>query len=108
MLSSRFIVRLYGTYQTYNELVLVTELLLRGDLWSVIYETEQYSNGMTLTLAQFYIASIISALSHVHEHDIAYRDIKVCVYCNSYTVRIYCMCTHIQVYSMPCTILHIL
>ena len=85
MLSSRFIVRLYGTYQTYNELVLVTELLLRGDLWSVIYETEQYSNGMAVTLAQFYIASIISALSHVHEHDIAYRDIKVCICIVMYT-----------------------
>ncbi len=77
-LASPFIMKLYGTYQTNNELVLVTELLMGGDLWSVIYDTERYkrNTGLSISLAQFYTASIISALGHIHDKGIVYRDLK--------------------------------
>ena len=39
-----FILKLYGTYQTPHQLVMVTEPLSNGDLWSIIYETPQFSD----------------------------------------------------------------
>ena len=90
--NSPFIMKFFGTYQTEDELIIVSEMLTGGDLWSVIYETEQYSGnnkgsngggnkrGLTITLAMFYTASIVSALAHLHDRGIVYRDLKVSVW----------------------------
>lgn len=91
-LSSMFILKLYGTYQTPEDIVMVTEVLSGGDMWRVIYETPQYSqppaansavkakdsvpSGLPLSLTRFYTASLVLALAHVHEKGAAYRDIK--------------------------------
>ena len=77
--SSPFILRLYGTYQTPTALVLVTENLDRGDLWSCMYENETYpeeDGGLPHDLIQFYFASVVIAMSYIHTRKVAFRDLK--------------------------------
>jgi len=75
-----FIVKIFGTYQTHDSLVLVTEFLTGGDLWSIIYEAREgpaeRSAGILVDWARFYMVGIISALSYLHSRAIAYRDLK--------------------------------
>jgi len=73
---SPFVVKVFGSYQTPSELVLVTEAVDRGDLWSVIYENTTYPKGLPSELIHFYCASIVLALYHIHSRSIAYRDLK--------------------------------
>ena len=75
---NRFILKLFGTYQTPHQLVMVTEVLECGDLWSVIYEVPPYPDvdGIPQPLVVFYAASLVLGLSHIHEKGIAYRDLK--------------------------------
>lgn len=77
-MDSPFIIKLFGVYQTPHQLVMVTEAVECGDLWGVIYEEELVSQagGIPYQLAQFYSASLICALGHMHEKNIAYRDLK--------------------------------
>lgn len=75
-ISSPFVVKVYGSYQTPSELVIVTEAIDRGDLWSVIYENPVYPKGLPSDLIHFYCASIVLALYHIHSRSIAYRDLK--------------------------------
>lgn len=77
--SSPFILRLYGTYQTPTALVLVTENLDRGDLWSCMYENTTYpeeDGGLPCDLIQFYFASVVIAMSYIHARKVAFRDLK--------------------------------
>ena len=76
LMNSIFILKLYGTYQTPNQIVMVTESLLNGDMWSVIYEPPFERIGLPRPLVVFYIASIVLALAHIHERGLAYRDLK--------------------------------
>ena len=76
LMNSIFILKLYGTYQTPNQIVMVTESLLNGDMWSVIYEPPFERVGLPRELVVFYIASIVLALAHIHERGLAYRDLK--------------------------------
>lgn len=75
-----FIVKIFGSYQTRDSLVLVTEFLSGGDLWSVIYEADHGPTaghaGIAVEWARFYMVGIISALAHLHNRTIAYRDLK--------------------------------
>lgn len=77
-LNSPFILKLYGTYQTRDELVMVTESLNCGDLWSIIYETQPFASrhGIPFPLCSFYAANLVLGLSHIHENGIIYRDLK--------------------------------
>ena len=74
--NSLFVVKVYGSYQTAKELVLVTESVNRGDLWSVIYETPAFKKGIPSDLIHFYTSCIVMALAHIHKKNIAYRDLK--------------------------------
>lgn len=77
-MDSIFILRLYGTYQTPHQLVMVTEPLQCGDLWSVIYETPPFCDncGIPFSLAAFYTASLVHALAHIHGKGVVFRDLK--------------------------------
>lgn len=77
-MNNRFILKLYGTYQTPHQLIMVTEPLNCGDLWNVIYEVAPYSEheGLSLPLAVFYTASIVLALAHIHAKGVVFRDLK--------------------------------
>jgi hypothetical protein len=76
LMNNRFILKLYGTYQTPNQIVMVTEAINNGDMWSVIYEPPFERVGLPPPLVKFYIASITLALAHIHERGLAYRDLK--------------------------------
>lgn len=78
IMDSPFILKLFGTYQTPHQLVMVTEPLNCGDLWSVIYETPPYCDncGIPFSLAQFYTAALVIGLSHIHEKGVVFRDLK--------------------------------
>jgi cGMP-dependent protein kinase len=77
-MDSPFVMKLYGTYQTPHTLVMVSEPLNCGDLWSIIYETPPFSenNGLPFDLAAFYATCLVWGLSHIHEKGVVYRDLK--------------------------------
>ena len=78
MMNNPFILKFYGAYQSPHQLFMVTEPLLGGDLWNVVYETHPYDQlgGLSPTLAKFYVISIMIALGHIHSKGIVYRDLK--------------------------------
>jgi CRP-like cAMP-binding protein len=78
LMNSRFVLRLYGVYQTPHQLVMVTEAIEHGDLWGVIYETSPYCDKGYLDkpMALFYTASLIFALDHIHRAGVVFRDLK--------------------------------
>lgn len=70
-----FIQRIFGSFQTPDQVVLVTEVLPRGDLWTLIYRGS-FRAGLPTKLVQFYTASITVALAYMHERGVVYRDLK--------------------------------
>ncbi|CAM9464847.1 unnamed protein product [Phaeothamnion confervicola] len=78
---SAFIMDLVTTYNTKDEVMMLTELLLGGELWTYIYDTR---NGIPRTrlggfrnnIAQFYAACVLASLKYLHGKSIAYRDLK--------------------------------
>jgi CRP-like cAMP-binding protein len=78
IMDSAFILKLYGTYQTPHQLVMVTEPLNCGDLWSVVYETPPFCDncGIPFTLCQFYAVNLVLGLAHIHEKGVVFRDLK--------------------------------
>jgi serine/threonine protein kinase/CRP-like cAMP-binding protein len=78
-LNNPFIAKLYGKFQTPDELVLVLERCTGGDLWTVIYEEEQLRDEdgfLPMHVVRFYAGSIVLALEHMHDRQIAYRNLK--------------------------------
>mmetsp|Transcript_18774 Transcript_18774/g.18884 ORF Transcript_18774/g.18884 Transcript_18774/m.18884 type:complete len:749 (-) Transcript_18774:401-2647(-) len=75
---SPFIIRLFGTFQTEHQLILVQESLNCGDLWAVLYETPAFlkAGGLPPKLIRFYSVCIVLALAHIHGKGVAYRDLK--------------------------------
>lgn len=77
-MDSPFILRLFGTYQTPHQLVMVTEALNCGDLWSVVYETPPFCDncGLPFSLCAFYTTNLVLGLAHIHEKGVVFRDLK--------------------------------
>jgi len=73
-----FIMRLYGTFQDRDHVFFVTEAIMGGELWSVIYEglSGQTMYGLPVEHARFYASTVIEALSFMHYKGVAYRDLK--------------------------------
>lgn len=69
---SPFIVGLKFSFQTAADLYLVTDYMSGGELfWHLQKEGRFFEDR-----AKFYIAELILALRHLHQHDIVYRDLK--------------------------------
>ena len=78
-LNSPFILCLLGKFQTCDELIFVFEIAPSGDLWSLIHEREELRDTegfLSIEITRFYIGNIILALEHMHEKNIAYRNLK--------------------------------
>ncbi|KAK5016503.1 Serine/threonine-protein kinase [Cryomyces antarcticus] len=69
---SPFIVGLKFSFQTATDLYLVTDYMSGGELFWHLQKEGRFHEGR----AKFYIAELILALEHLHEHDIVYRDLK--------------------------------
>lgn len=72
MTASPFIVGLKFSFQTPTDLYLVTDYMSGGELFWHLQKEGRFQEGR----AKFYIAELILALQHLHQHDIVYRDLK--------------------------------
>jgi hypothetical protein len=69
--SHPFLVNLVGWYQDQHELYMLFELLLGGELFSIM------SKGIfTEDTCRFYSGNVAAAFEYLHERKIAYRDLK--------------------------------
>lgn len=72
MTESPFIVGLKFSFQTPTDLYLVTDYMSGGELFWHLQKEGRFAEDR----AKFYIAELILALQHLHQHDIVYRDLK--------------------------------
>ena len=72
MTESPFIVGLKFSFQTPSDLYLVTDYMSGGELFWHLQKEGRFNEAR----AKFYIAELILALQHLHDHDIVYRDLK--------------------------------
>lgn len=72
VMESPFVLRLYGTYQTKNELCFVSEVVENGDLFNAIYNGDRLTHQSCV----FYGACIVLALDYIHRKNVVYRDLK--------------------------------
>ena len=72
MTHSPFIVGLKFSFQTPTDLYLVTDYMSGGELFWHLQKEGRFHEAR----AKFYIAELILALQHLHQHDIVYRDLK--------------------------------
>ncbi|KAF2205000.1 kinase-like protein [Delitschia confertaspora ATCC 74209] len=72
MADSPFIVGLKFSFQTPTDLYLVTDYMSGGELFWHLQREGRFHEAR----AKFYIAELILALQHLHEHNIVYRDLK--------------------------------
>ncbi|KAI8335465.1 kinase-like domain-containing protein [Chlamydoabsidia padenii] len=67
-----FIVKLYYAFQTSDELHMVLEYAVGGELFRHLTHEGMFSEPM----ARFYAAELVLALEHLHSLGIVYRDLK--------------------------------
>ncbi|KAI9317301.1 kinase-like domain-containing protein [Dichotomocladium elegans] len=67
-----FIVQLYYAFQTPNELRMILEYAVGGELFRYLDQHGRFTESM----AVFYAAELVLALSHLHSLGIVYRDLK--------------------------------
>ena len=72
MTHSPFIVGLKFSFQTPTDLYLVTDYMSGGELFWHLQREGRFNEPRS----KFYIAELILALQHLHQHDIVYRDLK--------------------------------
>ena len=81
--SCPFILKLYQTFNMANNIYMLMEFVQGGELWSYIYDAKRGHllprnplGGFLLDAVKFYASNVVLALEHMHERNIAYRDLK--------------------------------
>lgn len=69
-----FVLRLYTTFKDPKKLYMLLEFVQGGELFSVLHTAT--SDGVPDAQAKFYGAVVILSLEHLHQREIAYRDMK--------------------------------
>ncbi|ETO24530.1 protein kinase, cAMP-dependent, catalytic chain [Reticulomyxa filosa] len=72
ILDSQFVVKLYQTYKDKKYLYFLLEVVLGGELFTVLRARTVFDEDT----ARFYAASVVSAFDYMHSKDIIYRDLK--------------------------------
>lgn len=67
-----FIVKMHACFQTIDYLHLVLDYCPGGELFFHLSQRGHF----TEPVAAFYLAEVLLALEHLHQHDIVYRDLK--------------------------------
>ena len=70
--SHPFLLALVGTYQDKNNLYMLLEFIIGGELFSLL----QKQDKLGFNHAQKYAASVLEAFIYLHKKDIIYRDLK--------------------------------
>jgi CRP-like cAMP-binding protein len=78
---SNFVLKLMQTFQSPTQVMMLMEFVQGGELWSLIYERgaaipRNPFGGFELSSVRFYAASCVLAFKHIHNRNIAYRDMK--------------------------------
>ncbi|ORX89155.1 Pkinase-domain-containing protein [Basidiobolus meristosporus CBS 931.73] len=76
----RHILTLVDFFETTNNLYLVTELALGGELFDRICEKGNYYEKDAAVL----VRTIVEAVNYLHEKDIVHRDLKVALICSEH------------------------
>jgi cGMP-dependent protein kinase len=74
MCNHPFVLRLYKTFKDSRRLYMLLEFVQGGELFSVLHTPR--GDGVSDASAKFYGAGVLLALIHLHQRDIAYRDMK--------------------------------
>eukprot|EP00997_Jenningsia_sp_PLL12_P011927 NODE_973_length_1343_cov_168.101236_g806_i0.p1 GENE.NODE_973_length_1343_cov_168.101236_g806_i0~~NODE_973_length_1343_cov_168.101236_g806_i0.p1 ORF type:complete len:358 (+),score=61.59 NODE_973_length_1343_cov_168.101236_g806_i0:134-1075(+) len=72
-----FVIRLHYALVTSTRLCMVMDFLSGGALlWHINNRRHRPNQGLEESAVMFYAAEVVSALKHLHENDIIYRDMK--------------------------------
>jgi len=71
-ISHPFIVNLFASFQDENNLYMLMEYVIGGELFSQLRKVGRFSNDTS----KFYAAEIVLAMEYLHEKNIVYRDLK--------------------------------
>ena len=73
-----FVLRLFQTFKDAKRLYMLLEFVQGGELFSVLHPAHppRGVDGVPDHAAKFYAAGVILGLEHLHNKDIAYRDMK--------------------------------
>lgn len=69
-----FLLKMWGSYQDEHNLMMLLDLIQGGELFSVLHTDTR--DGVSNADAVFYAACVLEGLGHLHERNIAYRDLK--------------------------------
>lgn len=69
-----FLLKMWGSYQDDYHLMMLLDLIQGGELFSVLHTDSR--DGVSNADATFYAACVLEGLGHLHERNIAYRDLK--------------------------------
>jgi len=73
MLDTPFVVRLLATYNGREHVYFLLEAALGGELFTTYERLKLYGSEVH---ARFYVACVTEALTHLHEKNVIYRDLK--------------------------------
>jgi len=69
-----FLLKMWASYQDDGHLMMLLDLIQGGELFSVLHTDTR--DGVSNADAVFYAACVLEGLGHLHERNIAYRDLK--------------------------------
>ena len=69
-----FVLRMFKTFKDAKRLYMLLEFVQGGELFTVLHTPR--GDGVPDASAKFYGAGVLMALTHLHQKDIAYRDMK--------------------------------
>lgn len=77
LLQHPFILNLVASFQDEENVYLLLPLVPGGELFNVLQKQKQKHLGLVNDHAAFYSACTIEAIGHLHQRQIAYRDLKL-------------------------------